>query len=182
MESSLMCKVVYRGTLTHCFTQSGIDDVNHNSKLIEEVVLQKDFLQKLLQKFQRFGLGFICTCFSIWKPIFHVLLCRGDQDCICKDSGLKLQFSLQFTFGRIVMVQEFCFSQVTPYQYRQCVQLPQLILFYLQRPFFISTHKRGKRAGTLDTTAPPKKFPGPPLDRSPFVAIAVVAVWPLNVL
>ena len=51
MESSLMCEVVYGGTLTLCFTQSGIDDVNHNSKIIEEVVLQKDFLQKLLQKF-----------------------------------------------------------------------------------------------------------------------------------
>ena len=52
MESSLMCEVVYGGgTLTLCFTHSGIDDVNHNSKLIEEVVLQKDFLQKLLQKF-----------------------------------------------------------------------------------------------------------------------------------
>ena len=140
MESSLMCKVVYRGTLTHCFTQSGIDDVNHNSKLIEEVVLQKDFLQKLLQKFQRFGLGFICTCFSIWKPIFHVLLCRGDQDSICNDGGLKLQFSLQFTFGRIVMVQELCLFPGHSLSIQAvCTTSPAYFILFVAAFFHINT-------------------------------------------
>ena len=54
MESSLMCKVVYRGTLTLCFTHSGIDNVNQNSKLIEEVVLQKDFFVPKYQKRDNF--------------------------------------------------------------------------------------------------------------------------------
>ena len=53
MESSLMCEVVYGGgTLTLCFTHSGIDDVNHNSKLIEEVVLQKDFCRNCYRSFR----------------------------------------------------------------------------------------------------------------------------------